>query len=244
MSTAIAESRRPATGRATGSLLVAGIVLATLTEAIASTVLSLGRNDIIGDTYATPDEFAWLDIGYTATEADRLHDRPLADDPYRSAPPDHRFDAGHGHGMRHCRHHSSAGPAGRAAHHTGLLRRHLACRRPGDHFSRLSAIPPADPAGAVRDGSGRRSRDHRPGASGVADRQPVLDMDFLQRCSGGPGGRRASVDRGRPEARYDRAPSVRLDRLLADLGHILLLHLCSQPGQPMATGSRNLASSG
>lgn len=51
---------------ATGALLVAGVVLATLTEAIASTVLSLGRSDIIGDTYATPDEFAWLDIGYTA----------------------------------------------------------------------------------------------------------------------------------------------------------------------------------
>ncbi|RVK43525.1 MFS transporter, partial [Sinorhizobium meliloti] len=48
-----------------GGLLVAGIVLATLTEAIASTVLSLGRGDIIGDTYATPDEFAWLDVGYT-----------------------------------------------------------------------------------------------------------------------------------------------------------------------------------
>lgn len=51
---------------ATGTLLVAGIVLATLTEAIASTILSLGRGDIIGDTYATPDELAWLDIGYTA----------------------------------------------------------------------------------------------------------------------------------------------------------------------------------
>lgn len=46
--------------------LLAGIVLATLTEAIASTVLSLGRGDIIGDTYATPDEFAWLDISYTS----------------------------------------------------------------------------------------------------------------------------------------------------------------------------------
>ncbi|MCY1514931.1 Multidrug export protein EmrB [compost metagenome] len=57
----------PSHGRSTtGLLLVAGIVLATLTEAIASTVLSLGRGDIIGDTYATPDEFAWLDIGYTA----------------------------------------------------------------------------------------------------------------------------------------------------------------------------------
>lgn len=51
---------------ATGTLLVAGIVLAALTEAIASTVLSLGRGDIIGDIYATPDEFAWLDVGYTA----------------------------------------------------------------------------------------------------------------------------------------------------------------------------------
>lgn len=47
-------------------ILLAGIVLATLTEAIASTVLSLGRGYIIGDTHATPDEFAWLDIGYVA----------------------------------------------------------------------------------------------------------------------------------------------------------------------------------
>lgn len=51
---------------AAGTFLLAGIVLATLTEAIAGTVLSLGRDDIIGDTYATPDEFAWLDIGYTS----------------------------------------------------------------------------------------------------------------------------------------------------------------------------------
>jgi DHA2 family multidrug resistance protein len=63
MTTAIAPSRGRHT---TGTLLVAGIVLATLTEAIASTVLSLGRGDIIGDTYATPDEFAWLDVGYTS----------------------------------------------------------------------------------------------------------------------------------------------------------------------------------
>ncbi|MBR1215416.1 MFS transporter [Bradyrhizobium sp. JYMT SZCCT0180] len=53
---------------ATGSLLVVGVVLATLTEAIAGTVLSLGRGYIIGDTYATPDEAAWLDIGYTASK--------------------------------------------------------------------------------------------------------------------------------------------------------------------------------
>ena len=51
---------------AAGVLLFAGILLAALTEALASTVLSLGRGDIIGDIHATPDEFAWLDIGYTA----------------------------------------------------------------------------------------------------------------------------------------------------------------------------------
>lgn len=45
--------------------LVAGIVLAALTEAVAGTILSLGRADIIGDTHATPDELAWLDIAYT-----------------------------------------------------------------------------------------------------------------------------------------------------------------------------------
>lgn len=47
------------------ALLFAGIILAVLTEAIASTTLSLSRGDIIGDTYATPDEFAWLDMSYT-----------------------------------------------------------------------------------------------------------------------------------------------------------------------------------
>ena len=66
--TAIVDATPRRDRRATGTILVAGIVLATLTEAIASTVLSLGRNDIIGDTHATPDEFAWLDIGYTATK--------------------------------------------------------------------------------------------------------------------------------------------------------------------------------
>jgi len=55
----------PRRGRAVANtLLITGIVLAALTEAIAGTVLSLGRSDIIGDTAATPDEFAWLDIGY------------------------------------------------------------------------------------------------------------------------------------------------------------------------------------
>lgn len=58
-----------APGRAAGSagsLLVAGLVLAALAEAIAGTALSLGRADIIGDIHATPDEFAWLDVGYVA----------------------------------------------------------------------------------------------------------------------------------------------------------------------------------
>jgi DHA2 family multidrug resistance protein len=44
--------------------LVGGIVLAALTEAIAGTILSLGRGDIMGDIHAIPDSFAWLDVGY------------------------------------------------------------------------------------------------------------------------------------------------------------------------------------
>lgn len=65
MTSAVAATNQPA-ARAAGIFLVTGIVLASLTEALASTVLALGRGDIIGDTHATPDEFAWLDVGYTA----------------------------------------------------------------------------------------------------------------------------------------------------------------------------------
>lgn len=65
---ASAAATRSQARTASGVLLMLGIVLATLTEAIASTVLSLGRNDILGDTYATPDELAWLDVGYTGSK--------------------------------------------------------------------------------------------------------------------------------------------------------------------------------
>lgn len=60
MTAAVARRAMPAAG----GLLVGGIVLASLTEAVAGTALALGRADIIGDTAATPDEFAWLDIAY------------------------------------------------------------------------------------------------------------------------------------------------------------------------------------
>jgi DHA2 family multidrug resistance protein len=53
---------------AKGGLLVAGILLSVLTEAIAGTVLTLGRVDMIGDLHATPDEFSALDISYTAAK--------------------------------------------------------------------------------------------------------------------------------------------------------------------------------
>ncbi|MBU1376197.1 MAG: MFS transporter [Alphaproteobacteria bacterium] len=54
----------PEENRTGGWLLLTGIVIATLTEAVAGTALALGRFDILGDTLATPDEFAWLDISY------------------------------------------------------------------------------------------------------------------------------------------------------------------------------------
>ena len=75
--------RRQAATAAT--LLVAGILLASLTEAVAGTVLSLGRADIIGDTYATPDEFAWLDVGYTALKLIGFAGRAVAAEPHRPA---------------------------------------------------------------------------------------------------------------------------------------------------------------
>ncbi|MBD9508024.1 MFS transporter [Ensifer sp. ENS10] len=64
--TAVTQAPPALDKTSSGAALIAGIMLAALTEAIASTVLSLGRGDIIGDVYATPDEFAWLDVGYTA----------------------------------------------------------------------------------------------------------------------------------------------------------------------------------
>ena len=50
----------------TAVLLIAGIVFAAFAEAVASTVLSVARLDLIGDVHATPDEYAWLDVSYVA----------------------------------------------------------------------------------------------------------------------------------------------------------------------------------
>lgn len=65
MTATVANSKRVRTGACDG-WLVAGIVVASLTEAIAGTLLAIGRNDIMGDIHATPDEFAWLDVAYVA----------------------------------------------------------------------------------------------------------------------------------------------------------------------------------
>jgi DHA2 family multidrug resistance protein len=51
-----------------GWLLIAGIGLGAAAEAVASTALATGRLDMLGDIHATADEFAWLDIGYTAAK--------------------------------------------------------------------------------------------------------------------------------------------------------------------------------
>jgi DHA2 family multidrug resistance protein len=51
-----------------GWILIVGISLAALAEAVASTALSTGRLDMIGDTHATPDEFAWLDVAFVAAK--------------------------------------------------------------------------------------------------------------------------------------------------------------------------------
>ena len=176
-------------------------MLATLTEAIASTVLSLGRGDIIGDTHATPDEFAWLDIGYTASKLigfmaapwlmSRINPRSLI--------------VGSTLAM---------GMACAIAAITARLDLLVALRivqgfSGGTLLVAGQAIiflayprsPPTDPSSPVRHGRGRRSRDDRAGASRLVARQPVMDMDLLQHRSAGAGGRRTPAVRGRPDAR-------------------------------------------
>ena len=194
---------------ATGALLVAGIVLATLTEAIASTVLSLGRGDIIGDTYATPDEFAWLDIGYTALKLIGFMAAPWLMNRVnpRSLIIGSTLVMGTACGIAAITARLDLLVALRMIQ--GFSGGTLLVAGQAIIFLRLSAIPPTDPSSPVCDGVGRRSRDDRPGSPGVVARQPVLDMDLLQRRSGGAGGCRTPADRGRPEAR-SRPRAVRL----------------------------------
>jgi len=54
--------------RASYILLLAGVLMAALAEALAGTALSFGRIDMWGDLHTTSDEFALLDVGYTAAK--------------------------------------------------------------------------------------------------------------------------------------------------------------------------------
>jgi len=63
-----AASVSHASGALSVTLLVAGVMLSALTEAVASTILSFGRLDMLGDIHATTDEFSRLDVGYTAAK--------------------------------------------------------------------------------------------------------------------------------------------------------------------------------
>ena len=195
--TAIIDATPSYDRRAAGSILVAGIVLATLTEAIASTVLSLGRNDIIGDTHATPDEFAWLDVGYTATKLvgfmtaswllTRTNPRILIigstlvmGTACGIAAITYRLDLLVALRM-------IQGFSGGTLLVAGQSIIFLAYPRSCQPI--LQAL--------VCDGICRRSGNHSSRASGMVDRQPVMGMDFLRRCSGCPRRYRTSVDRGR-----------------------------------------------
>lgn len=68
LSSAAAPFRDSANRPAMALVLLAGLVLAAFAEALAGTLLALGRADIVGDTAATLDEFAWLDVAYTAAK--------------------------------------------------------------------------------------------------------------------------------------------------------------------------------
>jgi DHA2 family multidrug resistance protein len=58
-------------------LIAAGVVLAALMDAIASTALSIGRIDMLGDIYATPDELAMADIVFIAAKLTAFLIAPL-----------------------------------------------------------------------------------------------------------------------------------------------------------------------
>ena len=207
MTTAIAAT--PGRDRpAAGALLVAGIVLATLTEAIASTVLSLGRNDIIGDTHATPDEFAWLDIGYTALKLIGFMVAPWLMNrvnPHRLvicatlimgtacgiAAVTYRLDLLIALRMIQGFSGASLLVGGQTIIFLAYPRSHQPILQA--LFAMGSVVAPGTIA---------------PRSPGMAGRQPILDMDFLQRRSAGGDGCRTAVDGGRTEARCDRAPSV------------------------------------
>jgi MFS transporter, DHA2 family, multidrug resistance protein len=181
-------------------------VLATLTEAIAGTVLSLGRNDIIGDTYATPDEFAWLDIGYTALKLigfmvapwlmGRVNPRSLIIGSTLVmgmacgiAAITTRLDLLIGLRIIQGFSGGSLLVAGQTIIFLAYPRSHQPILQAV--FAIGAVVAPA-----------------RPRSPGMVDRQPVLGMDLLQRCSVGAGGCWSPVDGGRPDAGYDRAPSV------------------------------------
>jgi DHA2 family multidrug resistance protein len=58
-------------------LMTSGVVLAALMDAVASTALSIGRIDMLGDTYATPDELAMVDIVFIAAKLTAFLVAPL-----------------------------------------------------------------------------------------------------------------------------------------------------------------------
>ena len=164
-------------------MLIGGIVLASLTEAIASTVLSLGRGDIIGDTYATPDEFAWLDVCYTALKLIGFAFTPwlLTRVQPRNALLASTLVMGVACAVAAVTARLDVLILLRAVQ--GLAGAIAARQRPGHPLLDLSTVPSAAPAGPLRDGLGRRAGNDRAGAAGLAARQPVLDLDLPQRSA-------------------------------------------------------------
>ena len=59
------------------SLVAAGVVLAAIMDAVASTALSIGRIDMLGDTYAVPDDLAMADIVFIAAKLTAFLVAPL-----------------------------------------------------------------------------------------------------------------------------------------------------------------------
>lgn len=50
--------------RPVATLALAGIAFAALMDVVNCTILSISREQMIGGTHATPDEFAWVNLAY------------------------------------------------------------------------------------------------------------------------------------------------------------------------------------
>ena len=62
------QAASPAFSRRPGWFLIWGVVLAAIGEEMVGSLTAFGQRRLLGDTHADQDQFAWLDMAFTATQ--------------------------------------------------------------------------------------------------------------------------------------------------------------------------------